>query len=725
MPPGFWTIVILLLMPIGVWAQGDVVSGEPSGRVLWEEYFSAMIGLEELEDEASDPTSIGEGLAEAYEYLQELAEHPQNINAAQYEDFARIPGLNIDQISDIIYYRDKYGDILTLDELALIPSIDRRTRLFLSSFFYAASLSATSTADLELNWFRRPQLDSLLKHGYGSILATTSIPLYTRAAYENGKYLGDKYKYSLKVRGDFSDYIKFGITGSKDDGEPFFGPYNRKGFDNYSLFLNINKVGPVRKLIVGHYRIKFGQGLILNNSFSLGKQFMVASSGASTSSGSAVPVSSPMNVTLSGHSSRSDSHYLQGVASTIALARNVNITGFWSWRKVDATLNKDGTVSMVLTSGYHRTENDMAKRNNTTETMGGASLGAQFGRWHGALSGVYTWYDRPLKPSETQEYRRYYPRGYEFWNVSLSYGYNSRRFSFSGETATGTPSATNNSATIATVNTFNALLGRGASLTTVLRHYAYDYTAILAKAFADGGRVQNETGAYLGIQLPLSHRLRMSIYTDYAHFPRPKYQAAVASNSWDNNLSLTCDLRCWTLGGRYRFRMTQRNNSDKTALLPRYEQSARMSAMRSYGAHSRWTTKLQADYRAMSFDEKRSHGFMLSQQTSLSLTPKNPDNTRKTSAVFSLSASYFNTSDYDSRVYLGERGMLEGISFPSVYGHGMRIAAHIKADLPHRLTLVAKYGFTNYFDRQSISSAERMIPYSYQNDIDLQIKWKF
>ena len=55
--------------------------------------------------EEIDETSIEND----YEHLCELESSPLNINTLNPEDLYLIPGINRDQIDDIIKYRDRYG----------------------------------------------------------------------------------------------------------------------------------------------------------------------------------------------------------------------------------------------------------------------------------------------------------------------------------------------------------------------------------------------------------------------------------------------------------------------------------------------------------------------------------------------------------------------------------------------------------------------------------------
>jgi hypothetical protein len=73
---------------------------------VWEDYFHEIYAMEEI-----DETSIEND----YEHLCELESSPLNINTLNPEDLYLIPGINRDQIDDIIKYRDRYGEFRTIE----------------------------------------------------------------------------------------------------------------------------------------------------------------------------------------------------------------------------------------------------------------------------------------------------------------------------------------------------------------------------------------------------------------------------------------------------------------------------------------------------------------------------------------------------------------------------------------------------------------------------------
>ena len=431
----------------------------------------------------------------------------------------------------------------------------------------------------------------------------------------------------------------------------------------------------------------------MNNDFSFGKLASIALLGRSSTS-------------VRAHSSRSEANYMQGAAATVALSRSLDITGFASLRKIDATLNRDSTtIVTLLHTGYHRTQSEMARKHNAEEQSVGGNIRYSGGGFHIGATGVFTQFSKPLALKTEQLYRRYAPVGRRFWNAGIDYGYASRRLNINGETATGDCRA------FATLNSISYQLTASLTLLAIQRFYAYRYTAIYAESFSDGGNVCNESGLYLGADWRPTRSFLLSVYTDYAYSPWAKYRVSHPSHSWDNALSATYTHRSITFLTRYRLRRKQRDNASKTALIGRTEQRGRLSVAYDGG---RWTSKTQADI-AHYQTETGSLGWMLTQNIGYSHRFLTAD----------ASFGYFHTDNYDSRLYVYERGLLYNFTFPVFFGHGIRYAFRVRTDLTPRLFIIAKVGTTDYFDRNRISTALQQIAHSSQTDIDLQVRWRF
>ena len=638
----------------------------------WQEYFQSL-----LDDDDDLQTSIDE----VYDLLSDLAATPRNINTASREDLEELPFLTPWQVESICEYIYKYGGMLTIDELAMIESLDSTRRGLLRCFFYAAPVEKDD---------RTPSLAEIFSRSRHELTLTAKVPFYKRQGDTDG-YLGFPYRHSVRYTFSSMNRVKAGLTGAQDSGEPFFAGRNPLGYDHYSFYIQLMRLGRLKSLVAGRYKAKAGMGLVLNTDFAFGKQ-------------AALAALSRNQTTIRPSSSRSSANYLQGAAATVELAKGLDLTAIASWRLIDATLTKDQTaIQTILKTGYHRTESEMQRKNNAAMTALGAHLTFRRGGFNVGITALHTATSKPLQPNNGQLYRKHYPSGSRFWNASIDYSYRNHWLAVSGETATGSCRA------LATINTATATLSPKLSLTAVQRFYSYRYASLLAQSFADGGQVQNESGLYLGAEYRPGSHLTLTAYTDVARFPWPKYLADTTSHGYECMASATYRKGNLTMQMRYRLKIREKNNADHTALTADATHRGRLFAQLQAG---RWLLKTQADVACNNY-KKRSTGWMLSQTASWQ-----PLRKLQTAAT----AAYFHTDDYASRIYTYERGPLYTMSFPSFYGHGFHLTLLLRADLSRRWMALAKLSATRYFDRSHISSGLQQIDSRQQTDLELQVR---
>lgn len=659
-------IVLALLMALTTSAQTEQAGWEQ----LWEQMYS--------------PEDMEEGEWEEYhERLQQLAEHPIDLNNATREELEQLPFLSQQQVMDIMEYLYYYKAMRSIGEIAMIPSIDYRQRQLLRYF-------VTFTEHTERGHF--PSLDTLLSRGRHTLTATARYPFYKRKGDKNG-YLGYQLRHSLRYEFASGQYLRAGLIGAQDAGEPFFTNRNAMGYDTYSYYIQLRHLGFLENAVVGKYKLSAGMGLVLNNSFMLGKLATLQNLGRQSN-------------TLRPHTSRSESDYFQGAAATLRLSKPLALTTFVSYRPMDATLNNDGSAATLITSGYHRTQGEMDKKYNTHLTATGATLNLHYGALRLGANTVYTHIDRSLEPDRTVLYRRHYAHGQDFLNTSVNYAYNHYRFTLNGETAV------NQDGALATINTLSFQPHSSFGAVALYRFYSYRYTGLYSHSFNDWGHTQNESGIYLGINwVPLTH-LSLQAYADYSYSPWARYQTSLSSNASDFLIQADWCKGNWNVQGRYRLHLRQKDNKDKTALIPDREQRTRLFAV--YTSPSGWAAKTQADMTKSAYKETN-HGWMLSEH----LSYQNPQWT------LSVVAGYFDTDAYASRIYIYERQMQYEFSFPFYYGRGLRLALFGRTAILSNLTISARLGYTNYFNRSTIGSGLQQIDASHQTDLDLQLRWKF
>ena len=642
----------------------------------WQEYLMELSEMEDFEQTAWEDYE---------EELEELAQHPLNLNTATREEMEHLPFLTPSQVEDIQAYLHRYHGMKTMAELALIPSISWYQRQLMNCFFYVAD---------ETPGKQFPSLKNILKYGKHEVMGMVKVPFYERKGDGKGAdgYLGYKYRHGVRYQFRYGDYVKMGVVGAQDAGEPFGAGKNSLGYDFYSFYIQLKKLGRWKNITLGRYRLHEGLGLILNNDFSFGKFSILSSFGRT------------MPSTIRVHSSRSSANYLQGAAATYSLMKGLDITGFVSYRKIDATLASKGGIKTILKTGLHRTYSEIAKQDVASNTLVGGNINYHHAGWHAGATAFYTSFSLPLTPNTSQLYKRFSPVGDQFWNASIDYGYISHRWNIAGETATGDCGA------IATLNTISYQFTDRFLLMALQRFYSARYYSLFSNSFSEGSAIQDENGVYLGVTWTPASRWNITAYSDFAYFVWPKYQTRESTQSWDNLVSVIFQAsRCLALGGRIRYKDKAGTTTGRLRLYANLKTA-------------KWFAKTSMD-----FAVNREASLMENEKGTISRGYMLNENLGTTWRWLRLSGrfSYFHTQDYSSRIYVYEPGLLYQMSFGSYYGEGIRYALVARSEISHHLLVIAKLGCTNYFDRNHISSGKQEIAGSRQMDLEVQVKWKW
>ena len=660
-------LVILLSLALNVNAETE-----------WEKWLDGIM----LDGDYSEDTH-----EELYENLLELQRNGINVNSATREELLALPFLSEQQVMDILEYIHFHGALKSINELMSIESIDYSTRQLLQEFLYAG--------DKPEKGF--PSLKNIMTWGKNELSLYTKIPTYERAGdASNGDYLGYPYKFWARYSFSYAKNVRIGIVASQDAGEPFFSQSNKYGFDQYSGFIQLNGLGPIESLIVGRYSVSAGMGLVMNNSFSLGKTAMLQDFGRQRNA-------------LRPHTSASENGYMQGAAATIRLSDAIRLTPFLSYRKTDATLNDDGSISSLIYTGYHRTISELNKKNNTSLTAGGMNARWNLEDFSLGATAVFTHINRPLSPNKSATYKKIYPEGSNFFNASLNYSWLHYPFSVNGETAINANGA------IATINTLGWHLSQYVEVMGIYRFYSFNYYSLYANAFSEGGKTQNESGLYLGVRWQPKYGIDIQAYTDLAYFAWPRYGVSQSSYASDNVVSASYKTGKWLLSGKYRLHFKQKDSKSASGISWQTEHRLRIGAEWTGDG---WTSKSQLDFTSVSSTSESSslsQGFMITENIGYDIGKWQ---------IFA-GGKYFNTDGYDSRLYSYERAMPHTFSFPAYYGHGIRYSLTAVWAPSPTLQFNAKAGITDYFDRSTISSGQQQINASSACDIEVGMRWRW
>jgi len=624
------------------------------------------------------------------EELSNRLQEPVNLNSATREQLEQFPFLSDIQIEHLLAYIYIHGQMETIYELQLVEELDRQTIQYLLPFVCIKAINNEPA----FRW--KTMLKDAGRYGKNEVLTRLDIPFYKRKGYEH-TYLGPSVYNSVKYTFRYRDQLYAGGVAEKDAGEPFAALHNRYGYDYYSFYLLLQNCGRLKSLAVGNYRLSFGQGLVMSTDYLMGKT-IYASSFNNRSAG------------IKSHSSTDEYNYFRGVATTVALTKRLSVSAFYSHRNMDGVVT-DGEITSVYKTGLHRSRKEADKKNLLTSQSTGGNVSYQQNHIRLGITGVYYVFNRPYEP-ELTGYSKYNIHGNHFYNLGIDYAYRWRRFSFQGETAIGKQGW-------ASLNRLQYSPVQDIQFMLIHRFYSYDYWAMYAHSFGEGSTVQNEQGYYVGLETtPFSH-WRFFVSFDLFSFPWKKYRINKPSRGTDGLIQATFTPRTnLSMYLKYRYKQKERDltGSKGTLTLPIFHHQLRYRL--NYSLNDVFSSRTTLDYNHFhSQDRAATKGYQVTQMISSQLP--------WTRLFADVQGSYFCTDDYDSRVYVSEKGLLYTFYTPSFQGRGFRCAVRLRYELNKHWLFITKFGETIYLNRNEIGSGNDLIYGNKKADIQMQLRIKF
>ncbi len=624
------------------------------------------------------------------EELSNRLQEPVNLNSATREQLEQFPFLSDIQIEHLLAYIYIHGQMETIYELQLVEELDRQTIQYLLPFVCIKAINNEPA----FRW--KTMLKDAGRYGKNEVLTRLDIPFYKRKGYEH-TYLGPSVYNSVKYTFRYRDQLYAGGVAEKDAGEPFAALHNRYGYDYYSFYLLLQNCGRLKSLAVGNYRLSFGQGLVMSTDYLMGKT-IYASSFNNRSAG------------IKRHSSTDEYNYFRGVATTVALTKRLSVSAFYSHRNMDGVVT-DGEITSVYKTGLHRSRKEADKKNLLTSQLTGGNVSYQQNHIRLGITGVYYVFNRPYEP-ELTGYSKYNIHGNHFYNLGIDYAYRWRRFSFQGETAIGKQGW-------ASLNRLQYSPVQDIQFMLIHRFYSYDYWAMYAHSFGEGSTVQNEQGYYVGLETtPFSH-WRFFVSFDLFSFPWKKYRINKPSRGTDGLIQATFTPRTnLSMYLKYRYKQKERDltGSKGTLTLPIFHHQLRYRL--NYSLNDVFSSRTTLDYNHFhSQDRAATKGYQVTQMISSQLP--------WTRLFADVQGSYFCMDDYDSRVYVSEKGLLYTFYTPSFQGRGFRCAVRLRYELNKHWLFITKFGETIYLNRNEIGSGNDLIYGNKKADIQMQLRIKF
>ncbi|GAB3501571.1 helix-hairpin-helix domain-containing protein [Emticicia fontis] len=621
-----------------------------------------------------------------YENLYQLYQNPIDLNSATYEELSSLYVLSVSQIKNLLAHRQQYGDLLSIYELQAVSGFDLATIQQLLPF-----------VEVRQKFSAKALSNSITNASDHYLVLRSSQTLEKSKGYIENKYLGSPQQLYARYRLSSPRDFQIGLVAEKDAGEKNY-------LDFYSFHLQLKNKGNLKNLVLGDYQVQFGQGLILGAGFFLGK------------GSEAVTTIRRSNMGIRPYGSLLEGGNFRGAAATYQL-KKIDLTAFYSYTKRDASIDEtDGEreeyFSSILTSGYHRTETELARKNQLTEQNIGANATFRFSNGYIGATLLHTQFDAILM-RRPRLYNKFEFTGKENTLAGANFSYTWQNFNFFGE------AARSGSGGLGLTGGWVAALNKQIEWAMHLRHYDKNFHSFYGNALAEGSRNINEQGIYWGLKYSPKKNLNFSGFYDRFSFPWLKYLVDAPSRGYDYLLRASYQInKKALLYAQYHAEHKGKNLPYNTTPADVVVSTIRENMLANFdytiSRNFKWQSRVQVN--TFQYEGRaKSTGYALMQDVEGSIKR----------LYLKGRVAYFSTDDYDSRVYAFENTVLYAVSFPAYYGKGTRIYLIGRYVLNQHLDLWLRYARTQLKNKDTMGSGNDLIEGNHKSDMSLQVRYRF
>jgi hypothetical protein len=425
------------------------------------------------------------------------------------------------------------------------------------------------------------------------------------------------------------------------------------------------------------------------------------------------------------YSAAGEFNFLRGAGVTLQ-RKKWEATVFVSRRKTDANTEADttgeaaGSISSLPSSGYHRTAAELAHRNRVKVYTAGANIKWSNQQAHIGFNTVHHRLSLPFQFA-VEPYERYAITGPAWSNYSIDYSYTFRNMYVYGELAT------DKHGNSAWLNGMLVSIAAKTDIALVYRRMSPAYRSLLGNAFTENTLPANERGLYAGISVRPVYGWQINAYADVYSFPWLKYRVDAPSGGRDYlvQVSYTPNKQV-ELYSRYTAEGKPVNFTNAGLPVKPVEGAMHVNWRTNlvFRASKTWSLQNRIEWVRYSLDKRDPQsGF-----SGLMEIAYNGDG--KT-----LSASgriqYFETDDYESRIYAYERDVLYSFSIPMFYKKGFRYYINTKTNvsrlMPYQCRkkytclLWLRWAQTIFAQQTSNGSAYDEIPGNRKSEFSMQV----
>ena len=627
---------------------------------------SIPLRLEPLVESSATASIMPEPDEDLFEESSRFLRDPLLLNEASREELQQLPILSGALIDLLLLHRKALGPLIHLNELQGIPGFTPDLIRQLAPYV-RVSPPGTLSGVHPLSFLGLTQdflcrITGILTGGNDQTTAG---------------WAGSRQRWLLWHRMQAKNW-QGGWLLEKDPGETLLKKKSAP-FDHSGFHLFWRGTGLIKTIALGDFTINMGQGLLQWQSMAFGKSAEM----------SWIKRQGPV---LRPHRSSGEINFHRGLAATLQW-KPLSVTFFLSRRSLSGRVQYDTSgmrmgVSSISTSGYHRTVAELQGRNALRQFTAGARLTVRNRSLELSINAVH--YNFSLSLLRNGEPRNNADiQGRSWHNISVDFSFTRKNAHCFGEGAL----AANGSA--AFLFGLIATPAAGVDLFALVRKSDVSYRALYAIAFSESSSVENEQGFYWGVTLRPQANIRIDAYADHYVFPWMRYRANAATAGADYMVQL--DYRPHKrMALLIRYRMERK--WEAAALVADSSQISPFYGNARKGWRSQLTVQLSARCRVRTRIEwlvvEPSPKPLLFEQAVPPLTAQGflyyADllfNRLYAGVDLQLRYQFFDTNNYESRIYALSPDLRPGFGLEAFYGRGHKVWAGIDKSLKNNLLI--------------------------------------
>ena len=604
-----------------------------------------------IAEELAADESDAEAVAIYIDRLQELSENPVRINSSGEEEISRLFFLSDFQVKALTDYAHSSGKVLSVFELVNIPGFDKETVEQLFPFIILENNPKVSSDSTRWRNTLVTNISEILSDRDSSSLGS-SIRLLSKYRFTSGRITG-------------------GFTVEKDPGEKLFtGTPPLPDFMSFNLACN--GTGFIRRIIVGDYSARFGQGTNINTGIRTGLSLSAPGYMAARNE-------------IRPYTSTDENNFFRGMAAEFSL-KDISLSIFFSNNLIDATTASSSGIVIdqienIYRAGLHTSNSLLRKKDALSDLSYGINLVSNFDNFRIGLTWTEDRLSLPVVRRENNPESVFDFKGDNNSLYTLYYNSLIKRILLFGEVSV------NEALNYTVIQGVTIRPSDRLSINFLFRDYDSGYISLHGKGPSASSINGNEQGLTGNFSFEAAKHLFISGGVDVYRFPWLKYRTS--SPSWGTKQEVRTRFlptERLTIEGLYSYRLTITDNSENPGIPQQKENISRsIKGSFRYSYNNYLTIGTRIDYKVA--NPSGSRGVLLSQDIICRFI--------KIPVSFWLRYCMFKTDDWDSRIYVYENDLLYSFSIPSLSGEGSRSYILLKWDISDSAEIRFKYGITS------------------------------